>query len=193
MTNTAEKQSTSNISFTRVERVCKHNEEQRAKGGKDIYYDFNVMIDGEHRATMSRHGYKRGYMLKDAGMANIRKPLAERHYSGACDFFEADSQKEFHDLVTKVLTLGLLPTLQQVADRKAEAEAKAAANEARKAEEHRIWLIKEAGVEMLAALKAMRTELWEKESCSGRKTDAPRLAAIAMCDAAIELAEKGQA
>lgn len=61
------------IKFERHERDCEYNKERRAKGDvRSILNDFHVIIDGEHRAILSRKDVGRGYWLTDLDGRRIR-------------------------------------------------------------------------------------------------------------------------
>lgn len=63
------------VTFKRVERVCAANQSRRESGDtSDITYDYEVIIDGEHRASLRREIFGRGYRLYDADGRPIPEP-----------------------------------------------------------------------------------------------------------------------
>lgn len=111
------------IKFERVERVCGWNQEQRAKqaagtleGRIDLLYDFNVIIDGEHRAIWSRRAaMMRGYTLQDANHA----PIDGYGYQGR----KVESQDRFEPVISELLDADKIPTMAELAMLKIIAEA----------------------------------------------------------------------
>ncbi len=105
------------IHFVRIERECAHNRELRAAHGcrgnpRGLLLDFHVIIDGEHRATFSKTGYRPGYTLDG---------LTPNRHGGSCLFdseektADAKSQAQFESVVREWLMRGLIPTLADYA------------------------------------------------------------------------------
>ncbi|MGY3588057.1 hypothetical protein [Bradyrhizobium sp. USDA 4350] len=145
------------IKFVRVERDCDANRNARAAAEQvgtspRLIYDFDVMIDGEKRATMRRVVYGKGYELQDAD----GRPLAptQRNRVGR----EVDSKAEFLTIVTQLLDAGEIPTLTQLAEkREAEARERAEAIQAKKDSQRRAAIQHHAEA-MYDALKTILTD-----------------------------------
>lgn len=137
------------IKFVRVERDCGANKTRRAGGfNTGIIYDFDVMIDGEKRAAMSRTYTGKGYTVQDADGRPVDPPLS--HYATGR---RVDSKSEFLSIVSELLDSGKIPTLAQLQEKRAaDAKAKADAIIAKKAE-RRSAAITLYGIALYDALK----------------------------------------
>lgn len=142
------------IEFERIERACPYNTSLRAKGdSRGILYDFNVMVDGEHRAIIRRKAYSVGYDLKDAD----NRPIHDVYQNGdrSRGAMTLSSQATFRPIIIEMLNNGRIPTLAAMADwREAEA-AEAARRKANEIEAERISTIQRAAVDLYDALKAV--------------------------------------
>jgi hypothetical protein len=148
------------IKFERVTRDCGHNKTILDAGeSKGLLYDFNVIIDGEHRATMSRNGYSVGYTLRDADYNSIRDLAKADKRWRSHPVVEVGKQADFEDVINCMLAAGLIPTLDQMAAVRAEKAAKIAANKAAEDERDRIHRIQGAAVDLYAALKPLAVYL----------------------------------
>lgn len=143
------------ITFVRVERDCPANKNRRdphTNRTRQAIYDYNVMIDGEHRVTWCRNVGATGYELRVAD--NDAYIMIDNGQAGwGKDSVRAESKHEFEGVISGLLPAERIPTLAQIAA--ARRERAAVAERERKAgvEAHRIYLIKEAGVELYKALK----------------------------------------
>lgn len=147
------------IKFVRVERDCDHNKALRNDNeSRGILYDFKVLIDGEHRATMDKCGHKPGYYVRDADRNTISTPDSYRKVYGS-QVEVADKQANFEAIIIRLLAEGYIPTLDQMAATRAHKAQKQALADAKEAEERRIYRIQRAGVELYAALKHTLDEL----------------------------------
>ena len=138
------------IEFQRIERDCPHN--KRLREGSATYgliYDFNVVINGEHRATFKKIYGGVGYNLLDTGGNSIKEHDSNR-YS-----MLARNQREFLPIITNLVEAGRIPTLQQMAEAKAEAERKKAQVAMIRAERERVQMMEAAGVDLYEALKPL--------------------------------------
>ena len=79
--------------------------------------------------------------------------LFDLHAHYAIDFFNAGRKDDFLSVFTKAKEEGLVPTTEQIEDRRKIAAEENARIEAKNAESSRIRKIKEAGPELLEALK----------------------------------------
>lgn len=85
------------IEFERYERDCPANRQRHA--GREMgafIYDFKVIIDGEHRAILSREVYGKGYRLYDAAHRPIVESAGNRY---AHMGLEVEKQADFADAV----------------------------------------------------------------------------------------------
>ena len=166
-----------NITFKKFVRKCPRNEEiLEGKSDAKLIEDFEVHIDGEHRATFALYSPGRiGYQLHDLDYATIRhadvgnKPT--RYYGDNLHL-----RKDFKSDIEKFLALGLIPTLAEV---KAARAAKAEADRLNKIEEERqalIWAKQYRGVELYALLAEAHSYV---PNGDGYKTDLnTRIAAL---------------
>lgn len=138
------------IEFKRVERKCDYNTRIR-EGHSDghLLYDWDVLIDGERRAQF-RPGVYKGYNLHDADGWPIKKandygPFARRS--------DVAAQAGFESKIRSCLERSLIPTIDQLAEARAERQRQHEALEAATAEADRLERVREAAPEMLEALQ----------------------------------------
>jgi len=167
------------IKFVRVERDCPRNKSLRAAGDNvGIIYDFDVLIDGEKRAQMRRDIHGRGYQVYDAD----GRPVGKGRYDGA----DVGSKAEFLNVASALLDAGLIPTLAQMAEKRAaEARAKAEAVAAKK-EEQRQHAIRHHATALYDALKEIRDMAYA--STTDRVQIAARMLKVVDGDAAAWMA-----
>lgn len=101
------------IEYVRIKRECPHNEEIEAKNKKGLLlYDFNVMINGEHRATLSKKSGSRGYYIQDVVSKGIKEEVWHPWYGT-----EIESQHLFTPTIERLLVKDLIPTRKQITER----------------------------------------------------------------------------
>jgi hypothetical protein len=103
------------VKFVKVARDCPSNNDPRP--GHRTIYDYNVMIDGEHRATFRR--WRSTYNLVDLAMNGIGFYDYERQ-SGAVVL----AQSEFAALINRALAENQIPTVAEIEQQRIEREAK---------------------------------------------------------------------
>jgi hypothetical protein len=106
------------VTFVRVERKCLYNESARTKG-QPLIIDFNVLINGEHRATFVKwdrnsRRYTLSYVDDHRDIKLKTRPSQPDSYE---DVATAPSQKDFLAIVNKALAQNRLPTLAQIAEK----------------------------------------------------------------------------
>lgn len=146
------------VEFKRVLSDCQHNENLVKLGRTHgLLYDYNVIINGELRGCFHARGYKRGYDLLDAEGVLVRAPWFNAKGVRRVDaeynwrHVGADTKEDF--IVEIESEFDYIPTAAQLAERAAKAKAEAEAKEKAEAEARRIRQIKEAGPDLLNALK----------------------------------------
>lgn len=145
------------ITFERFKRDCPANKNLRnpLTGHTRLpIYDWNVMIDGEHRATAKRIYTGRGYEIYDAD----DRAIAGRNGIGQ----KVDSQANFEGVVAQLLRAGMIPTLAEMAEMRAAEQTKREHVAAEEAEANRVWQIKGAGVDLYDALRYIAEHSGEK-------------------------------
>jgi hypothetical protein len=141
---------TPTIKFERVVRDCPANDHQTDP--RKRINDFNVLIDGEHRAIFKRVYLGKGYELHDADARPLCGYEWRKHIGFAVD-------KQAHFEATIQDKLASIPTLAQMAALRAAEAAEKARQEAAEAEDRRVRRIQAAGVELYEALKACVTAM----------------------------------
>lgn len=142
---------TDNITFERFARECGANDTARAKGWT-LIYDFKVMIDGEHRATLSKNTCGRGYEIYDADHRPIHGQSRSRHFAKHLGE-EVAKQADFFQFVSDLLASGRIPTLSQMADLRAQEAQKAAEIDRQARQEIRHEAARASGPQLLSAIK----------------------------------------
>lgn len=143
------------VEFVRVERDCPRNSETRAAGAtRGIIYDYNVLIGGEHRATMcSEASLGRGYRLYDAD----HRPIVAPNRTWATHLGETVEKKaDFEPIVSEYLAVGRIPTLAQMADLRQKEQETALAERRERLDKAREFRINSHGIELYNALAAFR-------------------------------------
>lgn len=142
------------ITFERFERDCDYNKDLRRDGGESargIIYDFKVMIYGEHRCTIKRrYSGSKGYNVEIASSRHYHGPIKVDRY-----VYVIKSQSVFEREINWLMSKDAIPTTQQIEEMDAEIDRKAAKRKADQDEADRIERIKEAGLELYAAAKAL--------------------------------------
>jgi hypothetical protein len=117
-----------NIKFIRIIRKCGHNEHLiRAGETAGLIYDFEVEIAGERRALFSRRSFSTGYELYDAD----HRPIVtggRTHAKHLGD--ECPNKASFEPMIAEYLAAGHIPTIAQMAAKRAAEAADQAAAEA---------------------------------------------------------------
>jgi hypothetical protein len=155
---------TSNIDFQQFERECGYNTRAREEGSRSPrIYDWRVIIDGEHRATLQRRTVGMGYELYDAESRPINDPAFTSYPHLA---MRVDKQADFLEFVRG--QLHRIPTIARMAElREIEAKAKAQLEaDARAAVVKRH--IESHSVELLASLKDLLGCFDDGELSGGR-------------------------
>jgi hypothetical protein len=108
------------IEFLKVIRDCDQNKSilevanLTGKTPRNLIYDFNVIIDGEHRATWRRHAVGRGYYLAPLeGRALQWPPDPSKRHRRVDRMIRAASQSLFDQMTRKALDGGLIPPRAQ--------------------------------------------------------------------------------
>ena len=102
------------IEFVRVERKSIANRERRENGDtRGIDYDFNVLINDEHRAEFSKSGYRTGYTLRDRNNRAIFPVKRITNRFGTNGAVEAKSQAQFEEVIKNALVDDLIPTIAE--------------------------------------------------------------------------------
>lgn len=136
------------ITFERIIRDCPHNQNLQRDGiTKGLIYDFNVMIGGEHRATMKRNFRGTGYNVYDPDHQPIK--MVDNHR----DAYPVRSQAEFERDINLLWSKDRIPSLAQLEEARAERQRKKEEREAEEAERDRLWRIKKAGPDLFKALE----------------------------------------
>lgn len=143
------------IRFERVERDCQYNEKIKADyAGQSrrphLLCDFKVMVQDEHRATFRKLGSRSGYQLYDADGRPIRWLAYTPNRAG----HEVRAQSDFLSTIQVAMQKGLLPTVPEMARKRAEEAERDATMRADAEKEVREERIKRHGVDLLIALKA---------------------------------------
>lgn len=155
------------IEFKRELRDCPRNTDLQKAGEKQgLLYDFAVMIDGERRGTFAKIGYGRGYDLMDAD----REPIREKEDTWGRMGIKAESQDRFQMWIEKALAAERIPTLAEIAKRKAEKARKAAKAKAAKLAELQKRQIQSLGPRMLDVLKAIAKEAASADTSATLRT-----------------------
>lgn len=149
------------IRFERVLRDCLHN----TSGGRPSIYDFNVMIDGEHRATFRKWHTGVGHDLRTVDDGE----LIDGYRYGL--FFKGD----FPDVAAKNLQDGKIPTMAQYAERAEKRRVKAMQEDAERAAACQAYMIKEAAEDMLAACEDALAYVNQESGCIDGRRLAHRL------------------
>lgn len=139
---------TTTFRFERVERDCPANQNRRANGDTlHIIYDFEVWIDGEHRATFKKADTGKGYELHDAD----GRPLLGQTWRKHIGKTHVDKKAEFEATIQD--KLALIPTLADMARMRDEEGADKARQEAAEREERLQRRIKAKGLDLFVALQ----------------------------------------
>ena len=142
------------IDFVRHERDCPANRDepekaQREKRKPRFIIDWNVIIDGEHRATFKSHYHRRGYDLRDILGRDIRWWKATR--------YTVPEKGDFIEIIENALELKTIPTVADIEAENARRAAKKAADEAAMA---KAVATQQRRQRVLAATEDMTTEDW---------------------------------
>jgi hypothetical protein len=110
------------IEFLKVVRDCDQNKsilEVAALTGKtprSLIYDFDVIIDGEHRATWRRHAAGRGYYLAPPGGFALQwPPDPGKRHRRAGRMIRVVGQDLIDPTTRQALDAGLIPPRAQYA------------------------------------------------------------------------------
>ncbi len=148
-------QTTPQITLKRVEPACPPNEEIRAKGGTHgIIYESEVYIDGIHRATFAYFGPRR-YELVDVDRKEIRAKLGQNE----AWFVRVNGQAAFADTIRACLTEGVIPTVEQIEQRRQEAAEQIAAEELARIAAEAKRRIESKAEDTLRALERLTTQI----------------------------------
>jgi len=140
---------TPEIKFTRIIRACPRNEAiAKGESSDKIIYDYEVRLDGEHRATFTRCVVGVGYMLADVD-GNIVSRTSFGH--GRCrtkDFFRSFI----------IARLDVIPTAAEAAATRARKAAAEAAEKIAREERARVRQIQEAAPALFDAAERVLRE-----------------------------------
>lgn len=137
---------TATIRYVRIERDCGYNKDPKTRRK---LYDYHVIIDGEHRCTLSPRSYAKGYDLNSPDRKHgIAKP-GERN--NRCVVVK--SQAEFDSTIQSALPF--IPPLSHWAEVEARELKEKQEREDRQREDDRIDRIQRAAVDLLEALKEL--------------------------------------
>lgn len=137
------------IKIVSVKRVCQFNDDVRSGKNKSHFiYDFDVLINGDLRARF-RPGVYRGYCLYDAHGTHINS----REYGAFARRSDVATKGDFESHIRFCLAKGLIPTLDQLAEAKANRELKRMHEDERQKERDRIDRIRDAALVMLSTLQ----------------------------------------
>jgi hypothetical protein len=140
-----------NVELRKMERQCPHNTEvNQGKRNEKLIYDFEVLIDGDHRATWCHDWGHRSYKLMTP---DHKDRITENDEYRS--WVEAKDQGELLKLVHVCLQNGRIPTLAQYAQAKRDAEKAEADKKAAELEEKRRQQVCDAGPELLSALQQL--------------------------------------
>jgi hypothetical protein len=157
------------IKFKKTERVCGRNEAIRAGESGKLIYDYQVLVNGEHRADWCPLIYNRGYELRIPDHQDAIQTKPGERYSSV----KTAAQALFPTIIQNLLDQGLLPTLEQLKQAQKDRELKEADAIAKEKERVRIAIIKEAGPQLLEALTALLQD-WKAriidQPCSDDRT-----------------------
>jgi hypothetical protein len=133
-------------------RDCGYNVGAEAEG-KKLLIDYQVFINGEHRATLVKYATdSRKYNLYDIRLRPIwvgRDKLHHSPYLGST----VETKKEFEDFIKAALVEGSIPTLLETVERDLAEKNEKKRLEAEKAEKERQEKIRDAAPDLLAALQ----------------------------------------
>lgn len=172
------------LKFERVLRDCDYNKRLQAEyagsgTAPHLIYDFKVLINGEFRALLNRRTAGPGYVVYDADhqpIAPVRNVGRTIVYGGhAIEFISKQSGFEF--AIQRLLTEGAIPTLGELVVRQEQREAAERKALADREERVRVDRIKDAGVDLYEALKALL-----RCSAIPERWAAPALEAIAKAE-----------
>lgn len=139
------------IQFKKIERVCGYNEDIKAKGKGRLIYDFQVWVNGEHRANWCPRYGGHGYELRTPDRRE-----AITHEAGSWRLpVVAKFQSKLLEVIEGLLEAGKLPTTAQLDQLTREREAKELEEKRQEEERLRLHYIKEAGPALLDALAAV--------------------------------------
>jgi len=174
---------TSNIKIVKTVRVCPYNAKiQSGESDATLLYDYHILDNAELTAMFKPYGFKRGYQLCD----RIGKGITLEKFSLGSSSKPGFSQKEFKAVYEKAKADGLIPTQADIDQRLADEEKKREEGKQRLHEEHRKYLIHQAGQELYAACKEteafLSTILYPNETSK---------ACLLKLQAAISLADNG--
>lgn len=145
------------IEFVKTLRDCPANERRKIDGQRGLIYDYNVLIDGEHRVTLARNTGALGYELRTAD-PDVWIAVGNSRHNG----IKVENKEAFERTILMLLASRRIPTLAQIAAARKERELEAERQSAEQAEERRNFLIKEAGVDLYKALKYIALHSGEK-------------------------------
>lgn len=166
------------VTIERAERKCSYNEDVRSGKIKDHpIYDWNVFIDGEYRAQF-RPGVYKGYNLHDADGFKIKGASNWGIHARRSD---VAAKAEFEGKIRECLDKLLIPTLGQLANARENLRVKFEADEAARKEEIRVERIRNAALDLFAALKGILSPDGRSVYGTPRVTEAAR-AAIAKAE-----------
>ena len=150
------------IKFTKVLRDCGHNADIQSGAQKGrLLYDYDVTIDGELRASFWADYFQRKYTLHSAGpMPEVLKDSGAGWNRQA---LTARKKDEFEPLIRGWLEKGLIPTISELADRKAAKEADAEKVAQKQRDYERIERLNRAAPDhaMIAAALCAGAARWE--------------------------------
>ena len=155
------------IKIKKVKRDCPANE--NAEPGERLIYDYNAMIDGEHRLTFSVEFRGRGYRVHDTAHQPITWKDATDGYRQRG--LEVRAKRQFVGIVEQLLALNRVPSVKSQIDFVKSEAAKAVAKKAEEEADRAAW------EDMKAVLvEAYRTALDNLSTATKRK--APKAVAF---------------
>lgn len=156
------------ITFERFARDCDYNKDE-GRAPRELINDFKVIIDGEHRATLWRLVYGRGYRLNDIDDRPIYSRPQERW-----SHIHISSQREFKSEILRYIAF--IPDAQTLEETRAKEAAERDRVEAEHKAARRYHRLCEAGERMLGILRILQKDGARVMSAEVRR--APLLAQV---------------
>ncbi|UPK31839.1 hypothetical protein IVB18_26285 [Bradyrhizobium sp. 186] len=147
------------VKFVRVERDCPGNKNRRRDADANgtttrLIIDYNVLVDGEHRATMMSEGsFGRGYRLHDADGRAICAP--NRTWSTHLGE-TVEKKADFERVAAEYLANGRIPTIAAMAEQRKQEQEAARAERRERLDRTRAHIVKSHGIELYNALATYR-------------------------------------
>lgn len=143
------------LEFKRTRRECGYNDQVKKEGRGRSIYDFHVLIDGEHRATVKPLFTRRGYDVFDI---DGRPILGQRRNHGRTRLFMGQlvefflTKAEMEPRIRLLLEEGAIPTLAEMVEKR-QREAEAQERAEHEGREHmKLQAVMQAGPDLYAAL-----------------------------------------